>query len=381
LKILFIDNEPIRRGAQIFVKDLSLILGDSGHQNMRIYLSKTFGTSIVELREEDVVLSFSPNTILEKLLTFNPIILFKLVQLINSVKPEVILFNGAKSLKYGGWLRLLGLSRNPVMIGRFIDNADYWNPKTIKTWAYKIWINKLDGVIGVSNDSLNSFLKKYSFRKSTKVIHRSFDPTKFRESVDKNTAKENLGIEACQKVILFLGSLTTQKRPDRFLEVMMRVMDKNSNAVGIIVGDGVLRHELERKVSADKVLGKRIIFFGEQNDVGPFINASDIHLLTSGTEGIPGVVLEAAFFKVPTIASDVGGLRECVIHEKTGFLVDSKDIEGIVQKVNFLLSNEKYRLRMGFEANSLLKEKFDMNLIAKDYIKFFSDVKSQRALN
>src|SRR5690606_29417744 len=61
-----------------------------------------------------------------------------------------------------------------------------------------------------------------------------------------------------------------------------------------------------------------LFFHGYQQDVSPYLAAADILVLTSDTEGLPGVVLEAAHFSVPTVASEVGGIKECLINGKTG---------------------------------------------------------------
>src|SRR5690606_992105 len=154
-----------------------------------------------------------------------------------------------------------------------------------------------------------------------------------------------LGLKDSDELLLFLGNLTSQKRPDRFIQIIQELAKTRPNIRGLLVGDGGMRKELEYQVSGIKyqekgnegvgIRTKRqearrekqetsseshesivrgfISFEGYQSDVSPFLAAADLLVLTSDTEGLPGVILEAAYFSVPAVATDVGGIRECLV--------------------------------------------------------------------
>jgi Mg2+ and Co2+ transporter CorA len=146
-----------------------------------------------------------------------------------------------------------------------------------------------------------------------------------------------VGIPEDAFVLLFLGNFTKQKRPDRFIDIINSVKESIPNVHGLMVGDGPLRSAVNDQISTLS-LENKITCVGYKNDVRPWISMSDVLLLTSDTEGMPGVVLEAAAMKVSSISGDVGGVAEFIEHGVNGFIVDwnSTNILGckIVEIIN-----------------------------------------------
>ncbi len=399
MRILILDTSPLRRGAQVFGFELAEQLRTLGMEVSRVYLFQSNQTEILPLATRDEMLPFEEKSRLEKIPSIQPRLLIKVKEKIQSFQPEVILCNGSKTLKYGAWLRLLNLAGQAKIIGRFIDDAEFWNPGGLKKWMYSFWINRLDGIVGVSQHSLDSVLNHYSYKKPSKVIHRTFDSKKFETAPNRNTARGTLGLNQEDEVLLFLGNLTAQKRPDRFLEIIAQLSKTRPKLKALIVGDGSMRKELENQVASieyrvssikkqdlktenheelneSKVLclASNVYFMGYQQDVSVFLAASDLLILTSDTEGLPGVVLEAAHFRVPTVATDVGGIKECLIDGETGFLIPDRSVEGFCGKINFLLDNSEFRSQMGQKAQSFISQHFQMDQVANQYLNFFSSL-------
>jgi glycosyltransferase involved in cell wall biosynthesis len=124
-----------------------------------------------------------------------------------------------------------------------------------------------------------------------------------------------------------------------------------------LVGDGPDRTAIERLVG-ELGLGERVEFLGVRNDVDALFRASDIALLVSRQEGFPLVVLEAMRAGLPVIASDVGGIREAVLHGNTGLLVPRGDEGRLRQDVARLLANCAERKRMGLAGRALYESRF-----------------------
>lgn len=394
MRILILDTSPLRRGAQVFGFELAEQLRTLGMEVSRVYLFQSNQTEILPLSTRDEMLPFEEKSRLEKILSIQPRLLKKVKEKIQSFQPEVILCNGSKTLKYGAWLRLLNLAGQAKIIGRFIDDAEFWNPGGLKKWMYSFWINRLDGIVGVSQHSLDSVLNHYSYKKPNRVIHRTFDSKKFESAPNRNTARATLGLNQEDEVLLFIGNLTVQKRPDRFLEIVSHLSKSRPKLNALIVGDGLLRKELEEKVAEEKqearskrqeenlnseksnvlYLASCFFFTGYQQDVSPHLAAADLLILTSDTEGLPGVVLEAAYFGVPTVATDVGGIKECLINGETGFLIPDRSVEGFCGKINFLLDNSEFRSQMGQKAQNFISQHFQMDQVANQYLNFFSSL-------
>lgn len=392
-RILILDTSPIRRGAQVFAQELALSLKSKGYEVRRVYLFFADQSMSVSLEENDKVLPFSEISSFEKFPTFQLRILRKLKSEIESFKPQIILCNGSKTLKYGAWLKVFGLTRKSKVVGRFIDDAVFWNGKGVKKWAYSYWLSQLDGMVSVSQASSDSIIQHYNFQKPNTVIHRVFDPKKFENAPCREEARKLLGIVEQDEVLLFLGNLTSQKRPDRFIEIVSHLSKSRPNLKALIVGDGPMKKDLEYQVSSIKRhehesgahgfeksnvlhLASCVFFAGYQQDVAPYLAASDLLILTSDTEGLPGVVLEAAHFAVPTVSTEVGGIKECLIDGETGILIPDRSVSGFCDKINFLLDQPETRKSTGSKAKTFVAQNFRMDQVAEQYLDFFRSLLS-----
>ena len=83
-------------------------------------------------------------------------------------------------------------------------------------------------------------------------------------------------------------------------------------------------------------------------------------------EGFGIAYLEAAFFGIPSIASDVGGAKEAVLHNKTGIIINN--IEDIYQSIHDLLINPNQRKKLGNSARKRALEDFNWDIVTKKYL-------------
>lgn len=373
MRIVFVDTYPTRRGAQVFVSELTDFLTHQGYLTKKIYLYRSNEShSSVDLHHQDIVLNFRAKHILEKIPTIQPSLLFALIKEIKTFDPDVVLLNGSRTLKYGALAKQF-LNPKTKWISRIIDNTEFWNSGKFTHWYYKkLVIPQLDGTIGVSHASLNSMIRHYNFKNPSTVIHRVFDPIKFKNAPTKEEARRKLGLDITDEVLLFLGNLTQQKRPDRFLEIVQKLNARHPNLKALIVGDGDLRLLVESEISN---LKSQIFMFGYQKDVSPFLAAADLLVLTSDTEGLPGVVLEAAHFGIPTVGSDVGGMKECLKDGETGYVIEDRSVHMFCTKISHLLANPSLRIAFGENARKFVEKNFQMEKAAKQYLDFFEELK------
>jgi glycosyltransferase involved in cell wall biosynthesis len=407
LKIVFIDTYPVRRGAQIFVTELADFLQNQGQKTFRIYLYKSGNQTLdVGLRNQDICLGFDPKHIFEKIPTLQPLLVLKLIKVLNYLNPDIVLLNGSRTLKYGAVVKR-ALPKTIRWVSRVIDNAEFWNTDSLTHWYYKnLVIPAMDGSIGVSQSSLDAMIRHYDFKKPSSVVHRVFDSKKFEQAPDRKEARGRLGLTENDEVLLFLGNLTSQKRPDRFIQIIQELAKTRPNVRGLLVGDGGMRKELEYQVSGIKyqekgnegvgirtkrqeargekqetsseshesIDGSFISFEGYQSDVSPFLAAADLLVLTSDTEGLPGVILEAAYFSVPAVASDVGGIRECLVDGETGVLIPTREVSGFCSAIGNLLDDPDRRKKIGEAAKALVEKDFRMEVAGQQYLDFFKSL-------
>jgi len=378
MKLLFVDTRPLRRGAQVFLHDLSLELLKKGVEVKKIYLYHAPKEGSLQLNPQDVVLGGNDTHFFEKFPTVHPLLLRKLVQQINRFAPDAILLNGSRTLKYAAAAKQF-IKAAPPIIYRIIDSVKFWNPSKHKQVYYRnLIMPAIDAAVGVSEASLADMKALHGFSKPSVCIHRAIDTEKFLSAKSKSEYRKELNVLPDDRILLLLGNLTRQKRPDRFLQILSEVKKTHPNIKAWIVGDGPLREETESLAKA-LLLTENISFLGYQSDVIPYVAAADLLLLPSDTEGLPGVVLEAGILEVPTIGNRVGGISECLKDGHTGFIIDKKeDVALFSAKVRQLLDDDDLRTAFGKNARTFILENFGIDGKATEYLTFFQAIRASQ---
>lgn len=345
LRILFLDTRPIRRGAQIFVHELKQRFLNEGMPVKRIFLYNDNKYKQLPLDAYDVVMQYSCNNIFEKFPTVHPELVIRLAKEINYFAPDIIFCNGSRTLKYAAAVKYFYPSIKSKWIYRVIDSSVYWNRRSITQIYYRNFvIPTMDGAVGVSQKSLDEMISHYGFKKPSECIPRAINFDYFSKYVAHKDNRKNSGIKNDSFVLLFLGSFTRQKRPDRFLNIIHALQADIPNVHGLMVGDGPLKSDVREK-ARQLGLQSRITYAGYQSDVRPWIAMSDVLLLTSDTEGMPGVVLEAGAMKTSTVSNDVGGIREVILDKKNGFIVMNGDVNEFIIKILELNRSSELRIK------------------------------------
>jgi glycosyltransferase involved in cell wall biosynthesis len=176
------------------------------------------------------------------------------------------------------------------------------------------------------------------------VINLGFDLRKITHSdADVGTFKSAFSIAGNWKVVDFVGRLTAIKDPFRFIEIARRVIASRDDVVFVFAGDGELADDLKERVRSHG-LQERIIFTGYITDLRPLYADTDVLLLTSVNEGTPVAVIEAMANRIPVVATRVGGVPNLIKHKHTGFLFESKDMDGMAQAVLSIIQDPAYYL-------------------------------------
>jgi glycosyltransferase involved in cell wall biosynthesis len=169
-------------------------------------------------------------------------------------------------------------------------------------------------------------------------------------------------------VVLFVGRLVAEKGLEQLLTVWAS-MPCRDRALLLIVGDGPLRKDLEAKARALQIFPS-VLFFGHQLDVSKFYVVADLFVLPSKIEGMSNALLEAMSAGVPVVASDVGGNRDVIEHQQSGFLLDWEDVTGCVTVLTSLLSDCDLRMRLGKAAKRRVQS-FAMGEVAERYHRLY----------
>ncbi len=183
--------------------------------------------------------------------------------------------------------------------------------------GYPVWylpkcFDRLEALLSENHTHLEILEHLYAFDRKKMYVHYQPAPPVPKQ---KQFDKQSLNKETFD--ILWAGRLDRQKRPDILIQIAEKC--KTLPFIFHVYGSTVLDADLYTK--RFEAL-ENIIYHGQFNGLPSIdVNNYDVFLYTSQWDGMPNVLLEAVSLGLPVIASDVGGIRELIVHEKTGFLI------------------------------------------------------------
>lgn len=118
-----------------------------------------------------------------------------------------------------------------------------------------------------------------------------------------------------------------------------------------------------------KGLDKYIQWMGIREDVAELLPGMDIYCQPSRSEALPLSIMEAGMAGLPIIGSNVGGIPEIVLHNHTGFLIDSEDSKQLAAFLYKMISNVGLRKEMGIKSKELVLKYFSIHTQAGEICK------------
>lgn len=293
--------------------------------------------------------------------------LWQLIRIMKKMKPHIVHTHTAKAGVLGRVAAII--TRVPVKVHTFHGHVlhGYFSPFVTRIFIYieRVLGWCTHGIVSVGSQVRDDLLAvgigspgKYTV--IAPGVSRS-------ELLNRDVARESLGILPDARVALFIGRLTQIKRPDRLLEAFELVLKEVPSAVLLMAGEGEL-------FESTKALGKRfggaVRFLGWRSDLAVLFAASDVAVLSSDNEGMPVTLIEASMAGVPCVTTDVGSTREVVLDTVTGFVVPTDSV-AIAQALITLFSNEKLRQEMGTAATAHTMANFSSTRLVQDHVNLY----------
>jgi glycosyltransferase involved in cell wall biosynthesis len=190
------------------------------------------------------------------------------------------------------------------------------------------------------------------------VIYSGIDIDRFHEAgrmpeERRAELRNELGLEPSDTVIVNISRLEPRKGLKFFLESASKIVKHYPHTKFLVVGEGSYRAELKRR-SAELNLSSNLKFTGPRRDIENVIGISDISVLTSLWEGLPRVLIQSALVGKPIVTFEVEGAREVVENGVNGFVVPSKDVDTLTERIEFLLEEPKRARKMGLQGREIV---------------------------
>ena len=181
--------------------------------------------------------------------------------------------------------------------------------------------------------------------------------------VDKSNGVSDLS----SNNMVSVGRLSKEKGFMDLLIIFNKILKKYPDYILNIIGDGEEKEKLENYIKENN-LEKNVIMHGFQSKdyINNILLDSMVYLMTSFTESFGIVLIEAMSYGIPCVAfSSAEGAEELIENGKNGYLIDDRNIDEYVKKVEFLMDNVKERKKMQNNCINKSNEFLGKNVVKK----------------
>ncbi len=360
-KILFITSSSIGGGAQKHIRDMFLQFVGKGYE-MHLVAPRGWLTEELSPYKENIY---------ELLVSVKN--LPTLVKIFDKIKPDVtntfILSGGI--FGYTAWLRkkygkIFITVNNPIIY----DGISPVN-KIIYPTFYRFMAKRCNAFL-VKSDNVKDEVNNTTGKGNAISIKNGIDFSVFDKNM-KGSLKRELGLSNSDILITNTGALEERKGQKYLIEAMKTICEKYENAYCAIAGEGSIEKELSELISVFG-LDNKVFLLGKRRDVNNILASTDVFVLSSLHEGLPNSLIEAMSMQKPCVATDAGGASELIDTEISGFIINSKSADEILEKVLWFLKNKEQATVMAEKAYIKIKENYELSSVAKELLKIYEEL-------
>ena len=294
---------------------------------------------------------------------------FKAAKIIKDLSRRVDVMHAhdahAHSLAYLS-LRLYGVA-TPLVIHRrvifsikdkFFTRKKYAMPNLIKVITISKEVQKICHAYGIAKEKLA-------------LIHSAIDTDKFSHE-SQHKLRTEYDIPESDLLIGYVAALTSEKDQTTFIKTAQQLLADNLQATFFLIGSGDDQEKLESLIT-ELGLQAKIIITGFRNDIPDILPELDLFLFTSTKEGLGTSVLDAFASGVPVVATDSGGIRDIIHHNKTGLMTAVGDVSALVQQVKRVVGDVELRKYLIENSRDLLQQ-FNSNTMATKTLALYKEI-------
>ncbi len=301
-------------------------------------------------------------------------LVLKLREIIKSYNPDIIHTWDFSSSMY---ITLANIFIKKNIINGFIASAGTNLNFFDRGYLYVKLLSPFCNII-VSNSKAGLKAYNISTRKG-RCIYNGVDFSRFQKLLPPKDVEFLLfGEPKGEKFIsVMVAAFEERKDYKTMLEAAIKLSIANPNAIFFFVGSGT-NFSIIRKATPNELIDRQIFFLGRRNDVESILQICDVGLLISNDavhgEGISNSIIEYMASGMPVIATKGGGTAEIVLNGITGFLIDPKDANQIVETIQLLMNDSNLRKIMGTNGIKFVHSQFDLVTKTKEYLELYKEL-------
>jgi glycosyltransferase involved in cell wall biosynthesis len=270
--------------------------------------------------------------------SINPLSYGKTAKAINRKKPDLLI------VQY--WMTFFGFSLGAVLRKTHkstqrisvLHNVIPHEKRFFDSFANRLFLKNSDGFVVLSDAVLKDLLSLKPDAKYLRINHPVY--AQFGSPMPVQEARQQLNIDPQRKTLLFFGLIRDYKGLDILIEAVALLDDSYQV---IVAGECYGDFRVYEKMLTAKGLGDRFFIFNRyiaDGEVPLFFSAADVCVLPYRTATQSGVTAVSQHFEIPVIATDVGGLKESVLHGETGLIVARPDSTLLAAQITYYFENQ-----------------------------------------
>jgi glycosyltransferase involved in cell wall biosynthesis len=211
-------------------------------------------------------------------------------------------------------------------------------------------------------------------------VFSGFKVEPFLQSKNDLGLRKQLGFEAGSFIIGNIGRLAPLKGQDDLFRAAQMVLPRLPHARLLLVGDGALRAELERKAGERGLTGK-VVFTGlvRPDDVARYAGIMDCLVHLSAREAVSRALPQALAASKPVIAYNFDGADEVCLEGETGFVVQTGDVVTVARKLELLAGNSDLRNRFGRHGQELVSNNFRVENMVETFYQLYQRLQREQS--
>lgn len=173
----------------------------------------------------------------------------------------------------------------------------------------------------------------------------------------------------------FVGRIVGDKGMNELAEAFARLEKEFPSCRLLLVGD--FEEKLDPVSPETKRMfleNSRVTFAGWQQDIRPYLAASDIFVFPSYREGFPNVVLQAGAMGLPSIVTDINGSSEIIRDGVNGVIIPPRDMEALWKAMRNMLADEAARRKMAANVRNLIGSRYDRTFLWQELKKTYKSL-------
>tara|TARA_B100000212_G_C27377897_1_gene535535 strand:+ start:1592 stop:2716 length:1125 start_codon:yes stop_codon:yes gene_type:complete len=293
-------------------------------------------------------------------------------KVINRVDPSILHFISIKPVILGG-IVMHFIKKEPLIISSISGLGQIYISTGFIGFIKKFVINILYSIAFFHKKIIVIFQNKSDLNLISSSIFLPLSKTRLINGSGVDLKKFKFSpIPIGKPIILFSARLIKSKGVIDFVDSAKAIGEK---ARFVICGkiDYESKDHISQELLNYWIESGYIEYLGFSDNMEDIVKNSSIVVLPSYREGLPKSLCEAAACGRPVITTNVPGCRDAIIPNKTGFLVELRNKNQLVEKIKILINNPKLAEEMSINARKLAENKFDRNKIVEDHLGIYRE--------